>query len=151
MQRWWASKLRQYLVAIAFCLMKGRRYATRVRVAGKPRAYVIVCPLRCRNMGAGTSNRARPGTRGARGCIQCANRWDCHSGGPCRSSWCADRPSHFTVSPGVWVGQHSPIPNTHGFRNDLIAVLCGLHVPVVRWPGGCFPRAAFVCSPEHFA
>ena len=39
---------------------------------------------------------------------------------------------------GVWVGEDSPIPNTHGFRNDVIAALRDLHVPVVRWPGGCF-------------
>jgi alpha-N-arabinofuranosidase len=39
---------------------------------------------------------------------------------------------------GVWVGEGSPIPNTHGFRNDVIAALRALHVPVVRWPGGCF-------------
>ncbi|HUK01189.1 MAG TPA: alpha-L-arabinofuranosidase C-terminal domain-containing protein [Steroidobacteraceae bacterium] len=39
---------------------------------------------------------------------------------------------------GIWVGEHSPIPNTHGFRNDVIAALRELHVPLVRWPGGCF-------------
>ena len=39
---------------------------------------------------------------------------------------------------GVWVGENSPIPNTNGFRNDVIAALRNLHVPVVRWPGGCF-------------
>jgi alpha-L-arabinofuranosidase len=39
---------------------------------------------------------------------------------------------------GIWVGEHSPIPNTRGFRNDVIAALRELHVPVVRWPGGCF-------------
>ena len=39
---------------------------------------------------------------------------------------------------GVWVGEHSPIPNTRGFRNDVVAALRDLHVPVVRWPGGCF-------------
>jgi alpha-L-arabinofuranosidase len=39
---------------------------------------------------------------------------------------------------GVWVGEDSPIPNTHGLRNDVIAALRELHVPVVRWPGGCF-------------
>src|SRR6185437_7409520 len=38
---------------------------------------------------------------------------------------------------GVWVGEDSPIANTHGFRNDVIAALRDLHVPVVRWPGGC--------------
>jgi alpha-N-arabinofuranosidase len=39
---------------------------------------------------------------------------------------------------GVWVGEKSAIPNTHGYRNDVIAALKNLHVPVVRWPGGCF-------------
>ena len=39
---------------------------------------------------------------------------------------------------GVWVGEDSPIPNTHGFRNDVVAALRDLHVPLVRWPGGCF-------------
>jgi alpha-N-arabinofuranosidase len=39
---------------------------------------------------------------------------------------------------GVWVGEHSKIPNTRGFRNDVVAALRDLHVPVVRWPGGCF-------------
>src|SRR6187397_588928 len=39
---------------------------------------------------------------------------------------------------GVWVGEKSPIPNTNGYRNDVVAALKALHVPVVRWPGGCF-------------
>jgi len=39
---------------------------------------------------------------------------------------------------GIWVGEDSPIPNTHGYRNDVVAALRALHVPVVRWPGGCF-------------
>jgi alpha-N-arabinofuranosidase len=39
---------------------------------------------------------------------------------------------------GVWVGPNSKIPNTRGFRNDVVAALRDLHVPVVRWPGGCF-------------
>jgi alpha-N-arabinofuranosidase len=39
---------------------------------------------------------------------------------------------------GVWVGPRSAIPNTRGFRNDVVAALRDLHVPVVRWPGGCF-------------
>jgi alpha-L-arabinofuranosidase len=39
---------------------------------------------------------------------------------------------------GVWVGEGSPIPNTHGYRNDVVAALRKLKVPVVRWPGGCF-------------
>ena len=39
---------------------------------------------------------------------------------------------------GVWVGEKSAIPNTNGYRNDVIAALKNLKVPVVRWPGGCF-------------
>ncbi len=39
---------------------------------------------------------------------------------------------------GVWVGEKSAIPNTNGYRNDVIKALKDLHVPVVRWPGGCF-------------
>src|SRR5215213_9040022 len=37
---------------------------------------------------------------------------------------------------GLWVGEASPIPNTRGLRNDVIAALKELHVPVLRWPGG---------------
>jgi alpha-N-arabinofuranosidase len=39
---------------------------------------------------------------------------------------------------GVWVGPDSPIPNTRGIRNDVVAALKPLKVPNVRWPGGCF-------------
>ena len=39
---------------------------------------------------------------------------------------------------GIWVGEDSPIPNTNGFRNDVIAALQRLRPPVIRWPGGCF-------------
>ncbi len=39
---------------------------------------------------------------------------------------------------GIYVGENSPIPNTHGFRNDVVAALKELKVPIVRWPGGCF-------------
>jgi alpha-N-arabinofuranosidase len=39
---------------------------------------------------------------------------------------------------GVWVGPGSPIPNTRGIRNDVVAALKALKVPNVRWPGGCF-------------
>ncbi|MDN4502919.1 alpha-L-arabinofuranosidase C-terminal domain-containing protein [Alteromonadaceae bacterium BrNp21-10] len=39
---------------------------------------------------------------------------------------------------GIWVGENSDIPNTNGFRNDVMAALKDLKVPVVRWPGGCF-------------
>jgi len=39
---------------------------------------------------------------------------------------------------GIWVGEDSKIPNTRGYRNDVVAALRHLQVPVVRWPGGCF-------------
>ncbi len=39
---------------------------------------------------------------------------------------------------GIWVGEKSPIPNTRGIRNDVVAALRELHIPNVRWPGGCF-------------
>ena len=39
---------------------------------------------------------------------------------------------------GIWVGEDSPIPNTRGIRNDIVAALKRLNVPVLRWPGGCF-------------
>jgi alpha-L-arabinofuranosidase len=39
---------------------------------------------------------------------------------------------------GVWVGPDSKIPNTNGYRNDVLAALRHIKVPVVRWPGGCF-------------
>ena len=42
------------------------------------------------------------------------------------------------VYEGIWVGQNSTIPNTHGIRNDVVAALRALQVPNVRWPGGCF-------------
>ena len=39
---------------------------------------------------------------------------------------------------GIWVGKDSPIPNTRGIRNDVVAALKALRVPDVRWPGGCY-------------
>jgi alpha-N-arabinofuranosidase len=39
---------------------------------------------------------------------------------------------------GVWVGTASKISNTSGYRDDVIAALKALKVPLVRWPGGCF-------------
>ncbi len=39
---------------------------------------------------------------------------------------------------GLWVGPDSPIPNTKGYRNDVLAALKTLAVPQLRWPGGCF-------------
>ncbi|MBK7103733.1 MAG: alpha-N-arabinofuranosidase [Ignavibacteriae bacterium] len=39
---------------------------------------------------------------------------------------------------GIWVGENSKIPNTNGYRNDVLEALKKLEVPVLRWPGGCF-------------
>ena len=39
---------------------------------------------------------------------------------------------------GIWVGPDSPIPNTRGIRNDVVAALKRIAVPQLRWPGGCF-------------
>jgi alpha-N-arabinofuranosidase len=39
---------------------------------------------------------------------------------------------------GIWVGEGSNIPNTRGIRNDVVAALKHLNIPVLRWPGGCF-------------
>ena len=39
---------------------------------------------------------------------------------------------------GVWVGEDSTIPNVRGIRSDVVQALRALHVPNVRWPGGCF-------------
>ncbi|MBR0365333.1 MAG: alpha-N-arabinofuranosidase [Clostridia bacterium] len=39
---------------------------------------------------------------------------------------------------GLYVGEDSPIPNTKGMRNDVVAALKELDIPVLRWPGGCF-------------
>src|SRR5918993_3735191 len=40
---------------------------------------------------------------------------------------------------GFYVGEENKtIPNTKGVRNDIIAALQKLKVPVLRWPGGCF-------------
>jgi alpha-N-arabinofuranosidase len=39
---------------------------------------------------------------------------------------------------GIWVGEDADIPNTRGFRTDVIEALRAIKVPVVRWPGGCF-------------
>ncbi len=39
---------------------------------------------------------------------------------------------------GLYVGKDSPIPNTNGMRNDVVAALKEMKLPVLRWPGGCF-------------
>ncbi|MBE5961732.1 MAG: alpha-N-arabinofuranosidase [Lachnospiraceae bacterium] len=39
---------------------------------------------------------------------------------------------------GLYVGENSDIPNTNGMRNDVVAALKEMGLPVLRWPGGCF-------------
>lgn len=39
---------------------------------------------------------------------------------------------------GVWVGEDSDIPNTEGYRTDVLEALKQLEIPNIRWPGGCF-------------
>lgn len=39
---------------------------------------------------------------------------------------------------GLWVGTESSIPNKDGYRLDVVNALKKLHIPNLRWPGGCF-------------
>lgn len=39
---------------------------------------------------------------------------------------------------GLWVGPDSDIPNTRGYRTDVLEALQALSIPNLRWPGGCF-------------
>lgn len=39
---------------------------------------------------------------------------------------------------GIWVGEDSKIPNVRGIRQDVVAALKKIKLPVLRWPGGCF-------------
>ncbi len=39
---------------------------------------------------------------------------------------------------GLWVGENSSIPNTKGYRTDVLEALKKLQIPNLRWPGGCF-------------
>jgi alpha-N-arabinofuranosidase len=51
---------------------------------------------------------------------------------------------HFTehiggvIYDGVWVGENSKIPNKFGIRAQLVEMMNRIHVPIIRWPGGCF-------------
>ena len=42
------------------------------------------------------------------------------------------------ITGGIWVGEDSSIPNIRGYRRDVVEALKELHVPVLRWPGGCY-------------
>lgn len=39
---------------------------------------------------------------------------------------------------GIWVGEGSDIPNTLGYRQDVLDALKAINIPNLRWPGGCF-------------
>ena len=39
---------------------------------------------------------------------------------------------------GLYVGEGSDIPNVNGMRTDVVEALKNIHIPVLRWPGGCF-------------
>ena len=39
---------------------------------------------------------------------------------------------------GIWVGEHSKIPNVGGIRAALVDALKRINPSVIRWPGGCF-------------
>ena len=39
---------------------------------------------------------------------------------------------------GLWLNKASRIPNVDGYRQQAIAYLRDLEIPVLRWPGGCF-------------
>lgn len=39
---------------------------------------------------------------------------------------------------GLYVGENSEIPNVNGMRTDVVEALKQIHIPVLRWPGGCF-------------
>ena len=39
---------------------------------------------------------------------------------------------------GIYVGDESSIPNVRGIRTDVVDALKKIHIPNLRWPGGCF-------------
>lgn len=39
---------------------------------------------------------------------------------------------------GIYVGEDSNIPNINGYREDVAGALKDMHIPLLRWPGGCF-------------
>ena len=44
------------------------------------------------------------------------------------------------ISPGLWVGPDSDVPNSKGLRQSTLDALRQLAPPVVRWPGGGFAQ-----------
>ena len=39
---------------------------------------------------------------------------------------------------GLFVGKDSSISNVNGIRKDAVEAMKAIHLPVLRWPGGCF-------------
>ena len=39
---------------------------------------------------------------------------------------------------GIYVGENAEIPHINGMRCDVVKALKALHIPVIRWPGGCY-------------
>jgi alpha-L-arabinofuranosidase len=39
---------------------------------------------------------------------------------------------------GFWVNENSNIPNKDRIRTDIVEALKKIHIPNLRWPGGCF-------------
>ena len=39
---------------------------------------------------------------------------------------------------GIFAGKDSKIPNVNGIRTDVVEAMKAIHLPVLRWPGGCF-------------
>ena len=48
------------------------------------------------------------------------------------------KPPRRGISAGLWVGRGWPTPTARGIRLDVVEALRRLHVPNLRWPGGCF-------------
>ncbi len=43
-----------------------------------------------------------------------------------------------SIYDGFWVSENSKIPNKGRIRLDIVAALKKIHIPNLRWPGGCF-------------
>jgi alpha-N-arabinofuranosidase len=39
---------------------------------------------------------------------------------------------------GIWADSSSRVPAVRGMRKDTLELVRALHMPIVRWPGGCF-------------
>ena len=53
---------------------------------------------------------------------------------------------------GIWVGENSAIPNTNGYRNDVVAALKKINIPNLRGPGGlifAFPPPGIVTGKDR--